>query len=299
MKLFFLAILNVAIFLSSCSKKAPNDILKTSKATFDQHSIMIMTGGNGNGTNPTEYTRYYEIHEGNGTVDCITEGGDCKVNAYIGNPTANQTSEFNLLINAINTGTVTNFFQGTSWSILFPDLANTSILSQLANGSLYMSKAPSLDNSYCFVLSSAPNYTSKNVLKVWYWTFSQTALNAVIGNGTTYDRSDEWSEDGTKCTCVNPGNTCSAGIVSGTVQATQFALLDNYIQSDNLRNYFNNENWTVLFPDMNDVWLSSILDGNLKIMRLQDENSINYALTDISTTTLIKTKIIHTWIFQN
>lgn len=298
MRTIFFAIVAIAMIFTACNRKSLSENLQTSRVNFDPRTIL--TGGNGNGTNPTEYTRYYEIHERNGTVDCITTGGDCKVKASMTKPTTNQINEFELLSQAIASGTVPSYFQGSSWTNLFPELANNpDIIDQLKSGNLFMSKAPSVANSYCYVLSTTPNYESTNVLKVWYWTFSQTALTQVIGGvGPVYDRVDEWSDDGTKCICVNKGQTCSAGIALGSQQAAQFALIDNYIQTGNIKGYFNKESWTILFPNLNDAWLEDILNGNLKIIRVEDENSVNYALTDVSTTTLSNSNTIYVWLFQ-
>lgn len=299
MKKIILAISAIALFSVACNKKSPQGDLETSKVSFNPHTIMTMTGGNGNGTNPAEYTRYYELHEGNGTVDCIQTGKDCKVKAST-LISQNQVDNFNLLSIAIAEGAVPSYFNGNAWISLFPELANEpTILSQLRSGSLYISKAPSVPNSYCFVLSTAPSYSTSNVLKVWYWTFSESALQAVIGSGgPVYDRVDEWSDDGRKCDCINKGQTCSAGIVSGTQQATQFNLLDNYIQVGQLKNYFLNEKWNILFPNLNDEWLNGILNGNLKLARVEDENSINYALTNKSTVHINNSNSIYVWLFQ-
>jgi hypothetical protein len=299
MKNLKLIALSAIVTITACSKNAPSDALQTSKLNINPKTIAVQTGGNGNGENPDEFTRYYEIHEGNGTIDCISNGKDCKVKAST-KLTTKLNNQLELLINSIKNNSVSDYFNGTEWNLMFPELESDQItLSKLKNGNLFLVQAPSIQNSYCFVLSNSKIYNSNDILKVWYWTVEETALKNIIGCSAVYDRHAEISETGTRVDCTTSGQDCNVGNITSLNLSQQISIFDNYYNNGNIKKYFLNEKWTLLFPNLNDNWLNSILMNEYKFIKLENSNTISFVLTDVSTETLNNQNIIHTWMFQN
>ena len=124
------------------------------------------------------------------------------------------------------------------------------------------------------MLSNSKIYNSNDILKVWYWTVEETALKNIIGCSAVYDRHAEISETGTRVDCTTSGQDCNVGNITSLNLSQQISIFDNYYNNGNIKKYFLNEKWTLLFPNLNDNWLNSILMNEYKFIKLENSNTI-------------------------
>jgi hypothetical protein len=295
MKKLILAIITLSFIGVSCSKQqelVTSPITKTTPVK----KTRTLTGGNGNGT---EFNREYEVIERNGTIKCIEPGDDCRV----GSVSASQASQIDIFRNYLKNGTITTYFQTGNWQILFPNLVNESkILEGLRNGSLHMFEKPNFTDNVCFVLTNSSTYNPTSIIKVWNYTNNNTTLHMMLSNYFKDTREQKILDPGDKVDCTKQGDNCDVGEKTDALESQQLNLLDNYILSDNVRGYFNNERWTILFPLIDNETLVKIKNGNLNIYKINyvTNDARSYILTSAqSNNSLNNVNTLHSWVFPN
>jgi hypothetical protein len=294
MKKVALAIFTLSIIGVSCSKQQELVTSPITKTTVN--GIRTMTGGNGNGT---EFNREYEVIERNGTIKCIEKGDDCRV----GTVSVSHASQIGIFRENLSNGTLTTYFTTGNWQILFPNLINEStILEGLRNGSLHMLEKPNFTENVCFILTASSTYNPSTILKVWNYANSNTALQMMLSNYDKDTRDQKILDPGNKVDCTKQGDNCDVGEKVDALEVQQLNLLDNYIFSNDIKGYFNNERWTILFPLIDNETLENIKNGNLHIYKVNyvTNDARSYVLTSaLNNTSLNHINTFHAWVFPN
>jgi hypothetical protein len=255
MKKVFFAIFTLSIIEVSCSKQQELVTAPITK-TFVK-GTRTMTGGNGNGT---EFNREYEIVERNGSIKCIEKGDDCRV----GKVTTSHDLQISIFRENQTNGKLRTYFTTGNWQILFPNLVNeTTILEGLRNGSLHMLEKPNFTDNVCFVLTASSAYNPCTILKVWNYANSNSALQMMLSNYDKDTREQKILDPGDKVDCTKQGDNCDVGEKADALEVQQLNLLDEYLLSNDLKGYFNNERWTILFPLIDNETLVNIKNGNI------------------------------------
>lgn len=86
-------------------------------------------------------------------------------------------------------------------------------------------------------------------------------------------------DGGSKADCSDPGNDCKVTAYAITFdQSEELAKLNKCIDNGDTKNYFRNENWTILFSELVDEVeiLNGIEDGTIKLYRAEDLNSVRH-----------------------
>jgi hypothetical protein len=290
MKKIFLAIITISVIVVSCSKE---QTLNTSPVSTTK-TTRILTGGNGNGV---QYNREYEVHEVNGTISCKVKGDDCAV----GMCKSDNTGDIAALKMHINNNSVPEYFASNQYQGLFPNLSGSIVNSIIAN-QLFILEVQNFENSTCFVLSSSSTYNKDNIQKVWMYAKDYDGLLPILCQAETCTRNQIISSDGTKVDCTQKGDNCDVGGIIHSNPYTDLDKFETYRLTNDVKSYFEHEQWTNLFPMLTDEQLSRINSNELNILKFNytNTNSTCYILTSSDNINNINTQNLeHTWVFQN